>query len=67
MISNVKIRNIEGNYFKITVEGNEFKDIPIDEVLDEEENSLYSIWIKNKEYDIREKISDKEVIVKLVG
>ena len=66
MKSNVKIKQLEENYFKITVEGNEFDNIPMDELLDEEEKSLYSIWIKKNEYDIREKLSEKEIIVKLV-
>ena len=66
MKSNVKIKQLEENYFKITVEGNEFDMFPMDELLDEEEKSLYSIWIKKNEYDIREKLSEKEIIVKLV-
>lgn len=66
MKSNVKIKQLEENYFKITVEGNEFDIFPIDEILDENEKPLYSIWIKNNEYEIIEKLNDKEVIVKLV-
>ena len=64
MKSNVKIKQLEENYFKITVEGNEFDIFPIDEILDENEKPLYSIWIKNNEYEIIEKLSDKEVITR---
>lgn len=66
MKSNVKIKQLEENYFKITVEGNEFDIFPIDEILDENEKPLYSIWIRKNEYEIVEKLNDKEVIVKLV-
>lgn len=66
MISNVKIKNLEGDFFKITVQGKEFDFIPMDEVLDAKEESLYSIWIKSKEYEVREKLNDKEIIVRLV-
>lgn len=66
MKSNVKIKQLEENYFKITVEGNEFDIFPIDEILDENEKPLYSIWIIKNEYEIVEKLNDKEVIVKLV-
>ena len=66
MKSNVKIKQLEENYFKITVEGNEFDMFPIDEILDENEEPLYSIWIKNNEYEIIEKLSEKEVITRLI-
>lgn len=66
MRSSVTIKKLEDDFFKITVQGSEFDNIPMDELLDEEEKSLYSIWIKKNEYDIREKLSEKEIIVKLV-